>query len=508
MLKSIRLIVSVLISMTIFTSFAHAQENFDGYIVKLNDFAINVMAGASLFDDKPATIIDAVKNITSSVDDANELYAPQGLLKVDDIQTLKYLESLGIVQNYEKDVYCELYGYTPSQNPYFSRQWAYDATNAQYAWDCGFYGNNIRVAVVDSGVYPHNDLLHCLDDGYNYVDNNTDTTDTYGHGTFVSGIIAGQCNNTGIVGLAHRATIVPFKVTDGSTLPISRVINSIYAAVDNYDCDVINLSLGTQTPVDELYNAVNYAITNGVIVVAAAGNITSNTPLGPCYPAAYDEVISVANACKVENDDQVSYEISSSSQYQSLVDIAAPGTSLISLAPSVTDLASGNGTSYAAPYVSAAAAIAKSIEPSINNATLTYLLAKSANASYKASSGQSDGHWGSGLIDVQSLIKYIFMRFPKTYYLSEIDIQPYGNNTSVYLHNPNSVEKTFTLILTSYSYDNNIKTLSGVKLVPVTLQACQTQELSFTQYGLLGDVSAMIFGNLTSISPLGAAKKL
>lgn len=508
MLKFVRFLLCVLISISLLACFVSADEDFDGYIVRLNDKAINLMSGVSLFTGNCATIKDAASHVVSTIKNTAELYAPQGLLKVDDLDTIKYLESLGIVENYDKNVYCELYGYTPSLNAYYSQQWAFNAINAHYAWNSGFYGNDIRVAVIDSGVYPHDDLKHCLVEGYNFADNNTDTTDTYGHGTFVSGIIAAGCNNIGIVGLSHRATIVPFKITDGlSGIPIDVVISAIYAAVDSYDCDVINLSLGTQVPTDELYNAVNHAITNGVLVVAAAGNITANTPLGACYPAAYDEVISVANACKVETDGEVSYQISSTSQYQSLVDIAAPGSDLISLAPSSSNFASGSGTSFAAPYVSAVAAIAKCMHPGVDNATFSYALSKSANSSYKASSGQSDGHWGSGLLDVEAFVKYMYLRFPKTHYLSEIDVQPYGNNTSVYLHNPNAASKTYTLVLTGMDVTNNIKTFSSVKIIPITLGAYQTYEASFTNLGITGSVTAMIFDDLSTLVPIDSSRK-
>ena len=106
----------------------------------------------------------------------------------------KELETMlpdGVVEFYEPNYEVELFtDFTSSQT---GEQWNLDNIKASAAWNIGCYGNDVKVAVIDSGMYNHSDLSANLLSGYNYLTNSTDTTDNIGHGTFVSGIFAPFC---------------------------------------------------------------------------------------------------------------------------------------------------------------------------------------------------------------------------------------------------------------------------------------------------------------------------
>ncbi len=117
--------------------------------------------------------------------------------------------------------------------------------NGAYPWEnLETYGNEVRVAVIDSGYAPHDELKANVLEGYSLLTNTNDVTDTYGHGTHVSGIIAAALNNTGVVGIAPKAKIVPIKLTNEKNFTLANVEKAIRLAVDEYDCDVINMSWG------------------------------------------------------------------------------------------------------------------------------------------------------------------------------------------------------------------------------------------------------------------------
>ncbi|HBY73291.1 MAG TPA: hypothetical protein DEG44_01225, partial [Candidatus Kerfeldbacteria bacterium] len=182
-------------------------------------------------------------------------------------------------------------------------------------------GSGIIVAVVDTGAdYAHEDLdannwvntaetagnnidddaNGYVDDYYGYdfigslytsIDPDNNPQDEHSHGTHVSGIIAAENNTVGVRGIAPSAQIMPVKVLDSSGYGFdSTIADGIRYAVDN-GADVINLSLGSSMGTNTLKEAIDYAATNNVLVVAASGN--SATFSSPSYPAAYSNVVSV-----------------------------------------------------------------------------------------------------------------------------------------------------------------------------------------------------------------------
>ena len=278
--------------------------------------------------------------------------------------------------------------------------WNLNAINVQKAWDIGCYGNYVKVAVIDSGAYAHPDLLGNLLAGHNYLDNNSDTNDDIGHGTYVSGIIAAEANGEYIDGVANRAKIVPLKCFSKAKSPsISMLCDAIYDAVDIYHADVINMSFGT----DEAHTttafqlSVQYAVQKGCIVVAAVGNDGNTTVY---YPANYPNVIGVGSV-------NSALSISSFSQRNSTVDVVAPGGGVSSV--SIEGFNKNSGTSFACPHVAAMAAIAKCIDKNITASGFQTLLEETStdlgNPGY-------DIYYGYGLINIEAMVDKMLENTP------------------------------------------------------------------------------------------------
>lgn len=138
-----------------------------------------------------------------------------------------------------------------------------------------------------------NDLDGYIDDvhGWNFVSNSGHPNDDNGHGTHIAGIIAAATDNgTATAGIAFATTIMPLKVLDNQGNGTTATIASAIAYAVAHGADVINLSLGGEQDDPILHSAIQQAVSQGVVVVGAAGNSGLDTVT---YPARYDEVVSV-----------------------------------------------------------------------------------------------------------------------------------------------------------------------------------------------------------------------
>jgi type VII secretion-associated serine protease mycosin len=241
-------------------------------------------------------------------------------------------------------------------------------------------GDGVTVAVIDSGVSAiHPALQPAVLPGRDFFPGDAQgQCDDAGHGTLVAGLIAArQVPGSAFHGMAPRARILPIRVlrdTKRNTDPTTpaNIAAAIVFAADR--ADVINLSLVAQ-PTQALADAVRYALSKNVVVVAAAGNDTGEGTRGePVYPAAYDGVIAVAGID--EQDHHVSTSVTGS-----YVDVAAPGANIDGPMPRGGGYAQfeAGGTSFAAGYVSGLAALIRGADPGLSPAQVTARITATAD---------------------------------------------------------------------------------------------------------------------------------
>ncbi|MDJ1132636.1 type VII secretion-associated serine protease mycosin [Streptomyces iconiensis] len=254
---------------------------------------------------------------------------------------------------------------------YKGRPWSLQRVLLNELWRDTDQGEGVRVAVIDTGVSTeHKQLKDAVDtkSGKNLLPKKrkkdesgrvqprgkaNGTTDSVGHGTKVAGIIAARpADDTGFVGLAPKATIIPIQQNDANG---SGTADTLAAAIDHavrVRADVINISQDTAqalSPKSSLERAVNRALRANVVVVASAGNDGLGGNVKETYPASYPGVLAVASSDR--NNERAPF-----SQSGEFVDVAAPGVDMISTVPKGGHCAD-NGTSFSAPYVAGVAAL-------------------------------------------------------------------------------------------------------------------------------------------------------
>jgi subtilisin len=281
--------------------------------------------------------------------------------------------------------------------------WGADLVKAPEVWAQGYTGKGVVVAVVDTGVdYNHEDLKNNIwtnaneiagngidDDGNGYIDDNygwnfseknNDTLDKHGHGTHVSGTIAGENNNYGVTGIAYNSKIMPVKVLDDSgSGSYSSISKGIRYAVDN-GANVINLSLGGGSANSTLESAINYASSKGVIVVMAAGNDGDSSP---DYPAHYASKSGIAVGAVDSNNNMADFSNRSGTNEISYV--TAPGVKVYSSVPN-NEYDTYSGTSMATPHVAGVVALMLSANSSLTDSQVREIVTETAVNSTQSTS--------------------------------------------------------------------------------------------------------------------------
>ncbi|MEZ5305888.1 MAG: S8 family serine peptidase [Pyrinomonadaceae bacterium] len=291
----------------------------------------------------------------------------------------------------------------------YSELWGMQKISAPAAWDVTHGNSDVVVAIIDSGAkYDHPDLEanmwinpnetpgNGIDDdqngyvddvhGYDFRFDDPDPWDEHGHGTHVAGTVGAVGNNAlGVVGVNWNVKIIPVKIYDSigfnttSTMLINaynyvrilrergvniRVTNNSYGGCDEA-CDY---DQATKDAIDALGKA-------NILNVFSAGNDNTNIDSSPSYPASYNSPSIISIASSTSSDARSSF---SNFGIQS-VDLAAPGSSILSTVFNGTGYGTKSGTSMSSPHVTGTAALLVANDPSISNATIKARLINSVD---------------------------------------------------------------------------------------------------------------------------------
>ncbi len=280
-----------------------------------------------------------------------------------------------------------------SEDAVREEQWQLDWLDARDAWRHAD-GAGVTVAVLDSGVdASHPDLAGQVLPGMDFVDGTTDgRIDPVGHGTTVAALIAGlDTDADGVAGLAPKAKILPVRVLNNKNRyeDAATVAKGVRWAVDN-GARVINLSLGGAGASEALAEALDYAFDRDVVVVACTGNVLPQSSKQVWYPAREPGVVAVAGLTRDKGDKPL--WTSSITGPQTV--LAAPAADLLGARPD--GYWRVEGTSFAAPLVSATAALIRSHWPEMSGANVVNRLISTARD--LGATGRDDDY-GFGAVD-------------------------------------------------------------------------------------------------------------
>jgi thermitase len=240
-----------------------------------------------------------------------------------------------------------------------------DDIGALYAWPHST-GANVTVAEVDSGVdYTAPDLQGQLVNGWDYINNNSNPQDQFGHGTHVAGIIAAlQNNGAGVTGVAPAAKVMPLRVLDatgsGTDVDVAQAFND--AGADGVE--IVNASLGSTSPSQAIEQAIQAHPSTLYVVAAGNDGANNDDPSTPFYPCDAPEPNLICVGASDQNDQPAWF----SNYGATSVDLFAPGVSILSTYPG--GYAYDDGTSMATPMVSGTLALMLSRNPGLDATAL------------------------------------------------------------------------------------------------------------------------------------------
>ncbi len=396
--------------------------------------------------------------------DAHVLKLPMYLPEAEVMRIAEKLSKLPEVEFAEPDSIMQIV--EEPNDPRLTDQWHYRlisqttpstlGVNLPSAWDVTTGDPNLVVAVVDTGVLlNHPDLVGRTVPGYDFItnvdqandgngrDNNpidpgdwvtltystthpecSRTSDSSWHGTHVAGTIgAASDNNIGVAGVNWQSPILPIRVLGrcgGNTSDIADGIRwAAGVAVAGVPANanparIINLSLGGPGVCGSTYqNAISAALAQNAVVVVAAGNININA--SGYRPANCNGVITVAATARNGNRSVWNLAANSASNFGNVVEISAPGTSILSTSNTGQTIAQThsyslyNGTSMATPHVAGVASLVLSVRPNLTPAQVLQVLTDGVTR-FPSGGTCTTTNCGAGIVNADNAVRDLYVR--------------------------------------------------------------------------------------------------
>lgn len=276
-----------------------------------------------------------------------------------------------------------------ADDPYFASAWHLPKIGAPAAWDVAS-GDGITIAILDTGVdSTHPDLAGKIVPGWNFYDNNANTSDVYGHGTMVAGSAAAMSNNQiGITGVAIDAKIMPVRISDPAGYGSWSIIASALTWSADNGAKVANISYSVSGSTT-VQSAAQYMKNKGGLVVVSAGNSGAEV-----ITAASNTMLSVS--ATDSNDVLAGW-----SSYGAYVDLSAPGVG-IWVTTNGGGYGTASGTSFASPVTAAVAAMMFSASPGLTPDNVENLLESTA---LDLGGAGWDKYYGYGRVDAAAAVQ-------------------------------------------------------------------------------------------------------
>ena len=422
--------------------------------------------------------------MTAETEDApvQELSAGRNLYVVKDAELVDLLRQEGMLVYAEPDYPVELLTEGEVEEIPLPDQWHLDYLDFSEAEALHCCGQEVRIAVIDSGVQPHSALKDAILPGYNYLDNNTDVTDNIGHGTFVAGLIAAQEDGQGLMGAAPMAKIIPLKCfDDGKKTYVSTLCSAIYDAVDRFDFEILNMSLGVTGYSKTLEAAIRTVTDAGTLVVAASGNSGNSTLY---YPAAFSGVIGVGAVDR-------SGTISSFSTRNESVLVTAPGREICSTDKNGS-WSVNKGTSFSTPLVCAVLARLLNVQPLTPEQAIDLL---SRTATDLGPEGY-DTSYGYGLVNMGAALRQLLPDAKA--FLTTVTVQETGAVTTLI----NREQEPLSAMCVFATYEDG--KFTGLSSQPLHLQPREETVLSFPEED--GAIKCFLLSTIETPTPLAPSR--
>jgi len=356
-----------------------------------------------------------------------------------------------------------------ANDSYYGSEWHLQTMQAPIAWDLSL-GAGVTVAILDTGVdASHPDLQGQLVGGWNFYDNNSNTSDVYGHGTKVAGVVAAHSNNAaGVTAMAWNAKLMPLRVSDTTgSANVSTIASALTWAAD-HGAKVANISYGVHGSAT-VQAAAQYMKNRGGVVVNSAGNSGALDATPPS-----DTLITVA--ATGSTDTRASF-----SSWGTYVDLAAPGVNIWSTARG-GGYAAVSGTSFSSPLTAGVVALMMAANPALAPSQIESLLKSTA---VDLGTAGYDQYYGFGRVNAASAVQAAAQARPS-------DTQP----PTVAIASPAVGASVKGLVTVDANASDNV----GVSRVELYVNGALRATDAASPYGFSWDSAAVADGRATLVA--------